>query len=381
MRKTVLFIIISGLFLQGGLFAAPLDRNTPEEAAAARLKVLAAAEKYHGTRYRYGGIDGQGFDCSGFVYRSFKDALSVSVPRTTGGLYNWAEKISDGELQAGDLLFFKTGAAGTISHVGIYTGNNRFIHAASAGPKTGVIYSELNEAYWRRTYAGAGRALPPEAGVTAAVPAAGPDPAAVPAGSAPAAGVVIPGTARPGAKIPDNDGEKDEPELGIYRMGLGFAPSWNGFLKDHFPIRGGAGFIRVAAETHTWKKPVLLALELRPEWDNALGVFRLPITLSAGFDERIRIFLGPSLSFGDAVLKTADGERRYKGGTSWMGTAGIAAAPFSWKVKNGVLALYGEFAWQSYFSDSPGRNMNADICAGLRFSTGLSFTWNLFPDK
>jgi hypothetical protein len=160
-------------------------------------------------------------------------------------------------------------------------------------------------------------------------------------------------------------------------MGLGFAPSWNGFLKDHFPIRGGAGFIRVSAETHTWSKPVLFGLELRPEWDQALGVFRLPVTLSAGFDERLRIFLGPSLSFGRSALETRDGARRYKGGTAWMGAAGIAAAPFSWNVKNGVLSLYGEFAWQSYFNDSPGRNINADMCAALRFSTGLSFTWNL----
>ncbi|MDR1420825.1 MAG: C40 family peptidase [Treponema sp.] len=395
-----------GLLFSGRLFAAaPIllqethvsaaeSASAPEaRAAETRLRVIAAAEKYRGVRYRYGGIDDQGFDCSGLVYRSFRDALAVSVPRTTGGLYAWAEKISDGEMEAGDLLFFRTTSPGTISHVGIYAGNGRFIHAASEGPQTGVIYSDLDEKYWNRTYAGAGRALPPgtglnpqasgETAVIREVRHGGTDGAGETGGAvrtdtdarADAAG----GRVRPGTALPDGGKDRDEGpfEFGTYRMGIGIAPSWNGFLKNGFPIRGAAGFIRVAAETHTWKRPVLLGLELRPEWDKTLGVFRLPVTLSLGFDERLRIFFGPSFSFGDPALRTENGERRYRGGTAWFGTAGLSAAPFSWNVKHGALALYGEFAWQSYFSDSAGKNWNADICAGLRFSTGLCFTWNL----
>jgi hypothetical protein len=104
-----------------------------------------------------------------------------------------------------------------------------------------------------------------------------------------------------------------------------------------------------------------------------LGIFRFPITLSIGFDDRFRIFAGPAFSFGDPAL----GERRYQDGSAWLGSVGIWAAPFSWDLKKGILSLYGELAWQAYFSDNPDRNWNADIGAGLRFSTGFCFTFTL----
>jgi hypothetical protein len=76
------------------------------------------------------------------------------------------------------------------------------------------------------------------------------------------------------------------------------------------------------------------------------------------------------------VLKTADGDRHYTGGTSWLGAAGITGAPFSMQVPGGDLSFYGELAWQSYFSEEgEDRNWNADFAAGLRFSTGLRYTW------
>jgi len=132
-------------------------------ATEARRKLLAEAESYLGTRYRYGGIDNKGMDCSGLVYASFKNSLDCSTPRTASGIYDWTEKIDRAELQPGDLVFFVT--VGTrISHVGIYVGRNVFIHSASEGPSRGVIYSRLEESYWSRTYKGAGRAIPWEEG-------------------------------------------------------------------------------------------------------------------------------------------------------------------------------------------------------------------------
>ena len=167
----VLFAML--IFFQGGLSAAPLEGGfasaprasaTPEEKAAAfreaRFRVIVDACKYERTPYRQGGVSKSGFDCSGFVYLSFYDALGVSVPRYSESLFQWAEEISIEEALPGDLLFFRTTSAGNISHVGIYLGSGRFIHAASEGSRTGVIYSNLNESYWTRTYAGAGRALP-----------------------------------------------------------------------------------------------------------------------------------------------------------------------------------------------------------------------------
>ena len=131
-------------------------------AAEARLTLIETAKSYLGTPYRYAGLSKKGLDCSGFVYVSFKEGLGHETPRSAGSTYAWAEKITTAELQPGDLVFFVTTGPG-ISHVGIYMGEGRFIHSASQGPVTGVIYSYLNESYWKRTYKGAGRALPLDA--------------------------------------------------------------------------------------------------------------------------------------------------------------------------------------------------------------------------
>jgi len=159
-----LFLIAVGLFaapLEGGFVRAPAafaSQTEKEQAYAdARNRVINAAAKYENVPYRYGGITKSGLDCSGFVYVSFKDALGVSTPRSSVSLYTWAEKIPVDKAQPGDLLFFKTTGGGSISHVAIYLGGRRFIHAASAGPNTGVIYSTLDEKYWSRTFASAGR--------------------------------------------------------------------------------------------------------------------------------------------------------------------------------------------------------------------------------
>jgi probable lipoprotein NlpC len=390
-----LFTVIfssSGLFaaapLQGAYAQAARDSASPEEKAQAvrevRFKVIGAAGKYEGAPYRYGGIDRNGLDCSGLVYVSFRDALSVSVPRTTTGLYAWVEKIpAEHVIQPGDLVFFKTNNTGSISHVGIYIGDGRFIHAASEGPATGVMYSALDEKYWHRTYAGAGRALPEGDGAFNRDPALAPETSLSSSGGTGSAGTldsrgIWPPDANREDPLPVRTVPVKAEEQGHLLLGFAAAPSWNGFLENGNIIRGGAAQIRLGAETRSLKRPMLFGLELRPEWDGALGVFRMPVTLSWGFNDKFRIFAGPAFSVGDAVLKTADGDRHYTGGTSWMGAAGITAAPFSMKISKGDLAVYGELAWQSYFTeDGEERNWNADFAAGLRFSTGLRYTWRL----
>lgn len=166
------------MFLSSGLcaarlYAAPLERGyslapkvtaSPEEKTQAyqyaRGKVIEASRKYEGVPYRYGGTTINGLDCSGFIGICFKDALGVILPRSASALYAWVERIPYEKAKAGDFLFFKTGASGGITHVALYLGERRFIHCASSGSKTGVIYSNLDEDYWAETYAGAGRAFP-----------------------------------------------------------------------------------------------------------------------------------------------------------------------------------------------------------------------------
>jgi len=161
------------IFCAGHLGAAPLESgfalapnasaSAAEKAAAyqeARSRVLIAADTYIRTPYRHGGVTRNGLDCSGLVFLSFQDALEIAVPRRASNLYSWVNKIPIEEAQPGDLVFFRTTGTSRITHVGIFTGDMHFIHSASRGPVTGVIYSSLEERYWSRTYAGAGRVLP-----------------------------------------------------------------------------------------------------------------------------------------------------------------------------------------------------------------------------
>jgi len=347
---------------------APVSTASAEERIRAftdaRNKVINEAVKYENTPYIYGGMTSYGMDCSGLICLSFKGALGVTLPRSASALYTWTEKIPADKAQPGDLLFFKTDATEKISHVGLYLGGKSFIHSASSGEKTGVIYSSLDETYWAKTYAGAGRAFPEDSSGYQYVPPVlvSSEPRTV-VSTLPAASPVSPGAVSPASE-----------KKGRLLLGAAFAPTWVGFLKDGDLFRGFASQICLGAETSSFGMKMLFGLEIRPEYDGALGVFRLPITLSWGPNDKIMIFAGPVFSFGDPSLSTDDGERLYQGGTSWLGAAGITIAPFSFKSPAGDFAPYMEAAWQYYYSDSDSKNVNADFSAGFRFSTGLRWT-------
>jgi probable lipoprotein NlpC len=342
-----LFSFVALAFCAVRLSATAITPPSSISAAEARAMVISAAAKYERTPYRYGGLDKRGLDCSGLVYVSFYDALGVAVPRNTWGLYSWAEKIALNEARPGDLVFFKTTGKGNVSHVGIFLGNGRFIHSASEGPSTGVIYSSLDERYWSRTFAGTGRVLPE-------------------------ADIVNKDKEKNDKKRTREKAEKSGSNLLI---GFAAAPTWNTSAADIGVIRGAAGQIRLGAEVEPFGQPMLLGVELRPEWDGALGVFRIPLTLSWGINDRFRVFAGPVLSIGDAALSISGESRPYIGGTSWFGAAGITFAPFAFKAARVSFAPYGELAWQSYSYDGSDKNFWADFAAGFRFSTGLSCTW------
>lgn len=125
--------------------------------SASNQVVIKAAKKMLGVKYRYGGTSPKrGFDCSGLVQYSHK-AAGINLPRTTGQQYKASRWIARKYLQAGDLVFFKTTLSRAVSHVGIYLGNNKFIHAPSSGKR--VKISSMKERYWRKRFTGAGRVL------------------------------------------------------------------------------------------------------------------------------------------------------------------------------------------------------------------------------
>jgi murein DD-endopeptidase len=126
-------------------------RQADSEAFGARAAQHAAAMQ--GKPYRYGGNTPAGFDCSGLVQYSYAQA-GWRLPRSTEGLWDISRAVSLRQLRAGDLLFF-TQEGKRWSHVALYLGNDRFVHAPSSG-KT-VSLANVNDAYWRRHLEGARR--------------------------------------------------------------------------------------------------------------------------------------------------------------------------------------------------------------------------------
>lgn len=112
-----------------------------------RQKLLNQFQQWKGVPYRYGGMNQNGVDCSGFVFLTFHHQLGKSLPRTTLLQSNVGVPVDNRPFKTGDLLFFKTGEK--LGHVGIYLGESNFIHASTS---RGVTISNINNSYWRRHF-------------------------------------------------------------------------------------------------------------------------------------------------------------------------------------------------------------------------------------
>ncbi|ENX4736690.1 C40 family peptidase [Neisseria gonorrhoeae] len=133
----------------------PVNR-APARRAGNADELIGSAMGLLGIAYRYGGTSvSTGFDCSGFMQHIFKRAMGINLPRTSAEQARMGAPVARGELQPGDMVFFRTLGGSRISHVGLYIGNNRFIHA----PRTGknIEITSLSHKYWSGKYAFARR--------------------------------------------------------------------------------------------------------------------------------------------------------------------------------------------------------------------------------
>ena len=149
MRKIWYLIILALIIVLSSCSAT--KRTTTN---VTKTKLESQFQLYKNIKYKYGGTDRNGFDCSGFTLTVYKNAFNINLPRTADAMAAVGKKVSKRKLKAGDLVFFRPSRK--YDHVGIFIGNKTFIHSSTS---KGVIKSNLNNPYWKKKYRFAKRIL------------------------------------------------------------------------------------------------------------------------------------------------------------------------------------------------------------------------------
>ena len=164
-KKTIIGFFVA-IASSGAVLASELPYRSNDEAPATSVferytdsvrSLVDRSLNFLGVPYRMGGTSPlTGFDCSGFVRLVFKDSIGAALPRTAREMSEVGEKIDSSQLKPGDLVFFNT-MRRTFSHVGIYLGDNHFLHAPRKGAEVRV--ENMESSYWMSRYNGARRIL------------------------------------------------------------------------------------------------------------------------------------------------------------------------------------------------------------------------------
>jgi lipoprotein Spr len=173
MKKTILAIALffSVLAVQAQTKSVPSQAEPADEqeslakdylsqimhvavSATSNMKLFNFVYDWIGTPYRFGGSTKKGIDCSAFTKQLYNQVFNLDIKRSSRDIFSMVSPVSKDELKEGDLVFFKIHSR-SISHIGIYLGDNRFAHASLRG----VAISSLDDAYYSRYFYKGGRVL------------------------------------------------------------------------------------------------------------------------------------------------------------------------------------------------------------------------------
>jgi cell wall-associated NlpC family hydrolase len=188
-RAAILALAAMGLMLlpRAGMAAQPAAASSHARTVERPVaRVLQSAQDLAiyalgliGVDYRYGGSSPEhGLDCSGLVRYVFQEVVGVTLPRTAREMARLGGRVAPGDLKAGDLVFFNTRSS-PFSHVGIYLGDDRFIHAPHRGGEVEIV--TMSQRYWQQRYDGARRLVGVLPDLISSVHAEPADPAPLPA--------------------------------------------------------------------------------------------------------------------------------------------------------------------------------------------------------
>lgn len=410
-----LLVLLSAMMPQ---VCAQTKEVSEEQAAKMRTTVIAQGRKHLGKPYRSGATGPNAFDCSGFVYTTFREGLGIQLQRSSSAMYSKTTKIKDSEREPGDLVFFSAGSS--VTHVGIYLGNGRFIHCASEGPNTGVIESALSERYWKTHYTGAGRVISPSGGkVAEAAPSTG-GPTGSGSGGASSGGSGASSAGKPissssgsgssssGKPISSSSGsdpssggkpaaggsssaragsgngsatastscadDPSESRSGGFLSGVlvdgDFCVGWSLFDASslRLNLRGFSTGIHARCDTGEIQPGV--GMELRA--DTGTGTFQIPILLSLTLGDYVRVFAGPVFSAGSAEIP-GDGAEIEQ--SFFPGTLGVSFNTPPLKIGAFALSLVQDFRY-TVFNRTDGSALGPldSAASGITLSTGLRLT-------
>ncbi len=296
---------------------AQSNNITPGQAQSMREKFIEEVKKHVGAPYEYGAVGPDSFDCSGLIYYCARESIQVQLPRTAKAIYNYVRIIPDEKREIGDLMFFKTTSSSTISHIGVYIGNNQFISAISDGQNTGTIVSSLAQDYWKGRYVSTGQFLPSgrdeyKNGSKLAETEMQED--YVYGGEASA----FKGKGLEAAAFSENQPKSFADNL-IFDSSVFF--DWSLLSPRQFVFR----YRGIDADLHAsyagWALNPGAGLILR--FNTGLDCFQLPLVLSLSMNDFIRVYAGPVFTFGK--VKLIDSDKQIKGSVF----PGIIGASFS----------------------------------------------------
>ncbi|NTV92800.1 MAG: C40 family peptidase [Chlorobiaceae bacterium] len=137
-------------FIPGNPTEKTSTLSSIQQSACSMESLFREARQYFGIRYRWGGQTPAGFDCSGFVRYMFGKVFQLHLPRSSREMAAIGSKVNRSELQPGDLVFFGT-KGGRINHVGIFIGNDTFMHSSLS---KGITEDKLQQNYYDKRFVG-----------------------------------------------------------------------------------------------------------------------------------------------------------------------------------------------------------------------------------
>ena len=339
--KQFLFVLF---FLNFNCFSIFSDSYSKEEAKEMRNSFIAEVTSHLGSVYKLGATGPVKFDCSGLVYYSAQKSLGLSLPRTAKELYKYVKIVPDSNMEPGDLMFFKT-RVNSVSHVGVYLGNEQFISALSDGEGKVVIRS-FKDSYWKPKYCGTGKFLP-------------------------------------SAEDFDEDSNYFSPEYEIasnekpkftdrFFFDVTFSGDWSLFTENSFipNFRG----LTAGSNIFYKAKDISVGLGFQTKWNYASSVFQMPVLFSLLIGKYFQIYAGPVFTFGELHQVSSDEKMSP---SVFPGIIGLQVKTPAFGFKKVKFQIYQDFSYTVYNNtDGAALSFFKSMANGFVLNSGIKI---LFP--